>query len=83
MYFTVPHVLFQLFLLHVLFYYFNLESELGLVQEGMWADLVLLDANPIENIANTKSINAVIKNGRYLDKKQLNTMLKRARNPEK
>ena len=63
--------------------YFNLESELGLVQEGMWADLVLLDANPIENIANTKSINAVIKNGRYLDKKQLNTMLIRARNPEK
>ena len=62
--------------------YFNLEHELGLVQEGMWADLVLLDANPIEDIANTKSINAVIKNGKYFDKSQLSALLKRARNPE-
>ena len=63
--------------------YFNLENELGIVKEGMWADLVLLDANPIENIANTKSINAVVKNGKYFDKNELNTILKRARNPEK
>jgi imidazolonepropionase-like amidohydrolase len=62
--------------------YFNLEHELGLVQEGMWADLVLLDANPIDDIANTKSINAVIKNGKYFDKRQLSAILKRARNPE-
>ncbi len=63
--------------------YFNLENELGLVQEGMWADMVLLDANPVENIENTKTINAVIKNGKYFDKSELNTILKRARNPKK
>lgn len=63
--------------------YFNLQHELGLVQEGMWADMVLLDANPIENIANTKSINAVVKNGKYFNKSQLKTILKRARNPKK
>lgn len=63
--------------------YFNLENELGLVKEGMWADLVLLDANPIENIAHTKSINAVVKNGKYMDKNELNGILKRARNPVK
>ena len=62
--------------------YFNLQDELGLVQEGMWADLVLLDANPIENIANTKSIRAVVKNGKYLDKNELQKILKRAKNPE-
>ena len=62
--------------------YFNLQNELGLVQEGMLADLILLDANPIENIANTKSINAVVKNGKYFDKNELNTILKRARNPK-
>lgn len=63
--------------------YFNLQHELGLVQEGMWADLILLDANPIENIANTKSINAIVKNGKYFKKSELNAILKRARNPEK
>lgn len=63
--------------------YFNLQDELGLVQEGMWADLVLLNANPIENIANTKSINAVVKNGKYFDKSELNAILKRARNPKR
>ncbi len=61
--------------------YFNLEKELGLIQEGMWADMVLLDANPIEKIENTKTINAVIKNGKYFDKKDLKTILKRAQNP--
>lgn len=63
--------------------YFNIEDELGLVQEGMWADLIVLDANPIENIANTKTIRAVIKNGKYFDKRQLDEILKRAKNPLK
>ena len=62
--------------------YFNLENELGLIQEGMWADMVLLDANPIENIENTKTIHAVIKNGKYFDRNELQTILKRARNPK-
>ncbi|MFK7814249.1 MAG: amidohydrolase family protein [Maribacter sp.] len=63
--------------------YFNLENELGLVQEGMWADLILLDANPLKDISNTQSINAVVKNGKYFDKSELNAILKRARNPVK
>jgi imidazolonepropionase-like amidohydrolase len=43
--------------------YFNMEVELGSIKEGMWADLVILNANPLENIQNTKSINTVIKEG--------------------
>ena len=62
--------------------YFNLQHELGLVQEGMWADLILLDANPLVDITNTTRINAVVKNGKYFDKNELNAILKRARNPE-
>ncbi|MEE9362973.1 MAG: amidohydrolase family protein [Cellulophaga sp.] len=52
--------------------YFNLENELGLIKETMFADLVILDANPLENIHNTKRINAVIKQGKYYSREKLN-----------
>jgi len=42
------------------------------------ADLVLLAANPINNIQNTKKINAVIINGRFLDRAALDHMLAQA-----
>ncbi|MGI9550092.1 MAG: amidohydrolase family protein [Aurantibacter sp.] len=57
--------------------YFNLENELGSIQENMWADLVLLDANPLENIMNTKCIYAVLKQGKYFDRKELDEILER------
>lgn len=43
--------------------YFNLENELGSVQENMWADLIILDKNPLDDITNTLNINTVIKQG--------------------
>ena len=55
--------------------FFNLEQDLGTVQKGKIADLVLLDANPLDDIKNTQSINAVIVNGRFLDKKALTNLL--------
>ena len=57
--------------------YFGMENELGLISEGYLADLILLDANPLDNISNTKKINTVIKNGQVYDKKQLAEILKR------
>jgi imidazolonepropionase-like amidohydrolase len=47
--------------------YFSLEHEMGSVDVGKVADLVLLDANPLEDISNTKRIAAVISKGRLLD----------------
>jgi imidazolonepropionase-like amidohydrolase len=44
--------------------YFDMQDELGLIKEHMIADLLLLDANPLDDIRNTLSINTVIKNGR-------------------
>ncbi len=55
--------------------YFSLDEELGLVQEGMFADLILLDANPLEDIRNTKKINAVIRDGKLHDRQALDQIL--------
>lgn len=55
--------------------YFNLEHELGGIKENMWADLVILNANPLENIDNTRLIHAVIKQGKYYDRSKLDQLL--------
>lgn len=55
------------------------ERELGTVETGKLADLVLLDANPLEDIANTRKVFAVIRNGQYLDKRTLDGMLAKAK----
>ncbi len=59
--------------------YFNLENELGSIQETMWADLLILNANPLENIQNTKKINAVIKQGKVYSRKDLDNMMSKLR----
>jgi imidazolonepropionase-like amidohydrolase len=55
--------------------YFGMEDELGRVQEGYWADLLLLDANPLEAIRNTQKIRAVIKQGKLYDREMLDELL--------
>ena len=54
------------------------EKELGTVERGKAADLVLLEANPLVNISNTQRINAVVVNGRYLPKETLRKLLAEA-----
>ena len=53
-------------------------SSLGTVEKGKIADLVLLEANPLEDISNTQRISAVVVNGRYLPKEALQRMLAEA-----
>jgi imidazolonepropionase-like amidohydrolase len=47
------------------------ERDLGTIEEGKIADLVLLDANPTDDIDNTKKIYAVIKAGVVVDRSAL------------
>jgi imidazolonepropionase-like amidohydrolase len=50
-------------------------DSLGTVEEGKLADLVLLDANPLEDITNTQRIRAVIADGRLYRRVELDRLL--------
>jgi imidazolonepropionase-like amidohydrolase len=49
--------------------------DLGTIEEGKLADLVLLDANPLAEIANTQKIATVIANGRLFRREALDRLL--------
>lgn len=51
-------------------------NELGTIEKGKLADLVILDANPLEDIRNTQKIRAVILNGTLFDRHRLDELLK-------
>jgi imidazolonepropionase-like amidohydrolase len=50
--------------------------DMGTVEKGKLADLVLLDANPLDNISNTQKISAVVLGGRYFSRADLDGILK-------
>jgi len=50
-------------------------SDMGTVESGKIADLVLLDANPLDDILNTRKIRAVVLAGRYFSRDDLDQML--------
>ena len=52
-----------------------MHSKVGKIEIGYKADLVLLKKNPLEEIENTQTINAVITNGKFLDRKTLDSIL--------
>jgi imidazolonepropionase-like amidohydrolase len=55
--------------------FFGMEASSGSVEPGKVADLVLLGANPLEDIRNTQKINVVIAQGRLFDRAALDQIL--------
>jgi imidazolonepropionase-like amidohydrolase len=55
--------------------YLGQDKDLGTIEKGKIADLVLLDASPLEDIANTRKIDAVVVSGKLHPKADLQKML--------
>jgi len=51
--------------------FFALQDEMGTIDPGKKADLVLLDANPLQEIANTRKISGVVTKGVFYDRDAL------------
>jgi imidazolonepropionase-like amidohydrolase len=59
--------------------YLRIDGTTGTVADGKRADLVLLDANPLEDIANVRRIRAVVAAGKMLDRPRLDQLLAEAK----
>ena len=57
----------------------GVSDRYGRVAPGMAADLIVLDANPLEDISATRRLRAVVRDGRLLDRAALDGLLVRIR----
>ncbi len=55
--------------------FFGRDGDFGVVQTGAEADLVLLNANPLDDITNTRRIHGVMVRGRWLSRSELDGIL--------
>jgi imidazolonepropionase-like amidohydrolase len=53
------------------------EEVLGSVETGKWADLLILDADPLADIRNTRRISEVIQGGNVIDRAAIRKNVKR------
>ena len=63
--------------------FFGTEGASGSIEQGKIADVVLLSANPLADINNTRKIEAVIANGRLYDRAALDLLLSQAESAAK
>jgi imidazolonepropionase-like amidohydrolase len=60
-------------------HYLGMDKDLGSIEPGKCADLIVLDKNPLENIQNTEFVRTVVVNGRVYDAETMNEIGTRER----
>ena len=55
--------------------FFGKESDSGSIAPGNAADLVLLDANPLQDISNSRRVHGVMVNGLWLSRSDIDDLL--------
>lgn len=55
--------------------FMNMTDSIGSIAQGKLADLVLLKANPLDDISNTTAIEAVVANGKLYDRTYISSIL--------
>jgi imidazolonepropionase-like amidohydrolase len=55
--------------------FFEAEKEMGAIEKGKLADMVLLNGNPLDDIRNIRTVEAVFTHGRYYGRKDLDRIL--------
>jgi imidazolonepropionase-like amidohydrolase len=53
-------------------HYIGMDDQIGSLEKGKLADLVVMDKNPLEDIRNTESVKYVMVNGRLFDAETMN-----------
>ena len=56
--------------------FFGLSGEMGTIEEGRLADLVLLSRDPLDDITNTRSVQAVVSKGELLSREELDALVR-------
>jgi imidazolonepropionase-like amidohydrolase len=46
----------------------GIEEDVGTIESGKQADMIVLSDNPLDDISNTKKIEAVINNGQLIER---------------
>ena len=57
--------------------YFKAKDSFGTVEKGKRADLILVDANPLEDIRNVAKISGVMVRGRWMSRAEIDTGLRK------
>ncbi len=55
--------------------FFGMEEDFGEIKEGLAADLIVLEANPLQNLSSLKNISGVVLQGKWLSKEKIDLKL--------